>query len=63
MLAVSGNTWTQVVVALSIFVPVIVAAALTIWVLRGKKDDPDEQRWRRLEAEQRAAAEASQRRE
>jgi sugar phosphate permease len=63
MLAVSGNTWTQVVVALSIFVPVIVAAALAIWVLRGKKDDPDEQRWRRLEAEQRAAAEASQRRE
>ena len=63
MLAVSGNTWTQVVVALSIFVPVIVAAALAIWVLRGKKDDPDEQRWRRLEAERRAAAETSQRRE
>jgi heme/copper-type cytochrome/quinol oxidase subunit 2 len=62
MLAVSGNTWTQVVVALSIFVPVIVATALTIWVLRGKKDDPDEQRWR-LEAERRAAAETSQRRE
>jgi heme/copper-type cytochrome/quinol oxidase subunit 2 len=62
MLAVSGNTWTQVVVALSIFVPVIVATALTIWVLRGKKDDPDEQRWR-LEAERQAAAETSQRRE
>ena len=39
MPADSGNTWTQVVVALSIFVPVIVAAALTIWVLRGKKND------------------------
>jgi hypothetical protein len=44
-------------------VPVIVAAALTIWVLRGAKDDPDEQRWRRLEAERRAAAETSQQRE
>jgi len=63
VLAVSGNTWTQVVVALSIFVPVIVAAALTIWVLRGKKNDPDEQRWRRLEEERRAAAETSQQRE
>ena len=62
MLAVSGNTWTQVVVALSIFVPVIVAVALTIWVLRGKKDDPDEQRWRQLEAERRAAAESPQQR-
>jgi hypothetical protein len=63
MLAVRSDAWTQVVVALSIFVPVIVAAALTIWVLRGAKDDPDEQRWRRLEAERRAAAETSQRRE
>ena len=63
MPADSGNTWTQVVVALSIFVPVIVAAALTIWVLRGKKNDPDEQRWRRLEEERRAAAETSQQRE
>ena len=63
MPADSGTTWTQVVVALSIFVPVIVAAALTIWVLRGKKNDPDEQRWRRLEEERRAAAETSQQRE
>jgi hypothetical protein len=63
MLAVRSDAWTQVVVALSIFVPVIVAAALTIWVLRGAKDDPDEQRWRRLEAERRAAAETTQRRE
>jgi sugar phosphate permease len=63
VLAVRSDAWTQVVVALSIFVPVIVAAVLTIWVLRGAKDDPDEQRWRRLEAERRAAAETTQRRE
>jgi hypothetical protein len=62
MLALTPSTWTQVVVALSIFAPVIVATALTAWVLRGKKNDPDELRWRRLEAEQRAG-DASQRRE
>lgn len=38
-------------VALSIFVPVVVATALTVWVLRGAKNDPDEQRRRRLQAE------------
>jgi len=53
---ISPSTWTQIIVGLSIFVPVIVAAALAVVVLRGKKDDPDEQRWRRL-AEQRREAE------
>ncbi len=63
MLALTPNAWTEVVVALSIFVPVIVAAALTVWVLRGKRNDPDEQRWRRLEAERRAQSDMPQRRE
>ena len=53
---VSPDAWTQIIVALSIFVPVIVAAVIAIVVLRGKKNDPDEQRWRRL-AEQRKEAE------
>jgi hypothetical protein len=35
-------------------VPVIVTVALTVLVLRGKKDDPDEQRWRRLEDDERS---------
>lgn len=48
MLAITGTTWTQIVVALSIFVPVIITAVLTVYVLRGKKNDPDEQRWRQL---------------
>ena len=39
------------IVALSIFVPVVAAAALTVWVLRGAKNDPDEQRRRRQQAE------------
>jgi hypothetical protein len=45
----TASGWTQVLVALSIFVPVIITIALTIFVLRGKKNDPDEQRWRQLE--------------
>ena len=55
--AVSPSAWTQIIVGLSIFVPVVVAAVLAIVVLRGQKDDPDEQRWRRL-AEQRRDADA-----
>ncbi len=56
LLAYTASTWTQVIVALSIFVPVTIAVALAWAVLRGKKDDPDEQRWKRL-AEQRREAE------
>ena len=51
-LAYTANTWTQVVVAFSIFVPVVIAASLTVVILRGKRNDPDEQRWRR-QAEER----------
>jgi heme/copper-type cytochrome/quinol oxidase subunit 2 len=51
VLAYTADAWTQVLVALSIFVPVVVATALTVWVLRGAKNDPDEQRRRRLQAE------------
>jgi heme/copper-type cytochrome/quinol oxidase subunit 2 len=52
----SQSTWTQIIVGISIFLPVIVTVWITIVVLRGKKDDPDEQRWRRL-AEQRRESE------
>jgi heme/copper-type cytochrome/quinol oxidase subunit 2 len=54
VLAYTASGWTQVIVAVSIFLPVIVALALTIWVLRGKKNDPDEQRLRRAQDEYRA---------
>jgi len=54
VLAYTASAWTQAIVALSIFVPVLAALWLTIWVLRGAKHDPDEKRWRRqrLEAEE-----------
>ena len=57
-LAFSGDAWTQVIVALSIFVPVVVTIVISIVFLRSAKNDPDEQRWRRL-AEQQREAEAS----
>jgi hypothetical protein len=51
VLAYTADGWTQVIVALSIFVPVVITAAITIWVLRSARNDPDEQRLRRLQAE------------
>ena len=51
MLAYTATTWTQIIVAISIFVPVAVTIALAVVFLRGKKDDPDEQRLRRVQQE------------
>ena len=45
----SSDGWTELIVAFSIFGPVAVALAITIAVLRGKKNDPDEQRMRRAQ--------------
>jgi hypothetical protein len=52
LIAYTASGWTEVVVAISIFAPVAAALAITIYVLRGAKNDPDEQRFRR-EAEER----------
>ena len=51
MIAYSGSTWTQIIVALSIFVPVVVTIVLAVAFLRGAKDDPDEQRLKRAQKE------------
>jgi hypothetical protein len=51
-LAITGSTWVEVIILLSIVVPVTAASVLAWFVLRGARNDPDEQRWRRL-AEQR----------
>ena len=51
VIAYTASTWTQVIVAFSIFVPVVVTAALTVVFLRGAKDDPDEQRLKRVQKE------------
>jgi hypothetical protein len=60
VLAYTADAWTQVFVALSIFVPVVVAIALTVWVLRGAKNDPDEQ-WRRRVQHEHAERESEDR--
>ena len=49
VLGYTASTWTQVVVGLSIFVPVVVTVVLSVVFLRGKRDDPDEQRLRRAQ--------------
>src|SRR5581483_6404179 len=55
-LAVTGNTWVEVILILSAVVPLSIVAVLMWLFLRGAKNDPDEQRWRRL-AQQRKDAE------
>jgi hypothetical protein len=56
-LAYTGNTWTQIVVGMSIFVPVVVTIVLAVVFLRGAKNDPDEQRLRRAQKEYEARRE------
>jgi heme/copper-type cytochrome/quinol oxidase subunit 2 len=58
LLAYTADAWTQVIVAFSIFGPVTIAVVLTVVVLRGKKNDPDEQRLRRAQDEYRARRDA-----
>jgi hypothetical protein len=56
VLADNGSAALQVIVALSIFVPVVVTVALAWIFLHGKSRDPDEQRWKRLAEQRRTAA-------
>jgi hypothetical protein len=57
-LAYTASAWTQVIVAISIFLPVVVAVAIAVAVLRGKKTDPDAQRLRRVQADYEARRDA-----
>jgi heme/copper-type cytochrome/quinol oxidase subunit 2 len=64
MIAYTASGWTQVIVAISIFAPVAVALAITIYVLREMKNDPDERRWRhQAEERKRLDREAAERSE
>ena len=54
MLAVTGNSWLEVILILSAVVPLSIVAVLTWFFL--KRKDPDEERWARL-AEQRRDSE------
>ena len=57
MIAYTADTWTQVIVAISIFVPVVVTIVIAIVFLRGAKNDPDEQRLRRAQQDYEAKRE------
>ncbi len=63
MIAYTASVWTQVIVAVSIFVPVLVTVAITWAFMRSARNDPDEQRRRRMDAERRAANAAESRRD
>ncbi len=63
MIAYTASVWTQVIVAVSIFVPVLVTIAITWAFLRSARNDPDEQRRRRMDAERRAANAGESRRD
>jgi hypothetical protein len=57
LLGYSADTWTQVIVGLSIFVPVVVTIAIAFVFLRGARNDPDQQRMRRAQREYEARRE------
>jgi uncharacterized paraquat-inducible protein A len=45
----SGNTYLEIVIAASIFVPLTIVIVLAWIFLRGAKNDPDEQRLRKVQ--------------
>lgn len=48
----NGGGWVVLIVALSIFVPLVIAAILTWWFLtRGKASDPDAERLKQVQAD------------
>ena len=55
MLAYTADTWTEIVVAVSIFVPVVATVVISVVFLRGTRNDPDEQRLRRAQEQYKAA--------
>jgi heme/copper-type cytochrome/quinol oxidase subunit 2 len=57
VIAYTGSTWTQIIVAFSIFVPVVITIILAVVFLRGAKNDPDEQRLKRAQEEYEASRE------
>ena len=49
LLAVSGSGWVEVIVALSIFVPVVITIVIVIFFFRAARDDPDNERLKRAQ--------------
>ena len=58
----SGNTYLQIMIAASIFVPLTIVAVLAWIFLRGAKNDPDEQRLRKVQEDAKRAQRAAEHR-
>ena len=54
MVAYTASTWTAVIVACSIFIPLIVTIVLAYFFLRSARNDPDADRLRRAQREYQA---------
>jgi nitrogen fixation-related uncharacterized protein len=61
VLAAQSSPALETVIAISIFVPVVLTTALAWWVLRGKRDDPDEKLWRLQDEARRRSREREKR--
>ena len=61
IVAYTASGWTQVIVALSIFVPVVITLVLCVVFLRGAGRDPDAQRLKRAQAEYEAQRDRQER--
>ena len=57
----SGNTYLEIVIAASIFVPLTIVIVLAWFFLRGAKNDPDEQRLRKVQQDAERAHRAEHR--
>jgi uncharacterized paraquat-inducible protein A len=62
MLAMSGNTYLEIIIAASIFVPLTIVIILAWVFLRGAKNDPDEQRLRKAQQDAQRAQHPTDRR-
>jgi uncharacterized paraquat-inducible protein A len=58
----SGNTYLEIVIAASIFVPLTIVIVLAWFFLRGAKNDPDEQRLRKVQEDTERARRSADRR-
>jgi hypothetical protein len=56
---VSAAAWTGLIVIIAIGVTLVITAGLSVWIILGARNDPDEQRWRREEAARREAERAA----
>lgn len=55
LVAVTGTTWVEAVLMGSAVIPLAALVALVWWFVRNGRNDPDEQRRRRLDEQRRAA--------